>query len=67
MEKNWENEMKSWFTGFKSNLQSGSYCFTCVAVGSWCSSDTLDWKCVDSTVEENKQVFELHCFMQTTM
>jgi len=25
-----------------------------VAVGSWCSRETLDWKCVDNTVEENK-------------
>jgi len=25
-----------------------------VAVGSWCSRETLDWKCVDNTIEENK-------------
>lgn len=25
-----------------------------MAVGSWCSRETLDWKCVDNTVEENK-------------
>ena len=36
-------------------------CFTCVAVGSWCSRDTLDWKCVDNTASENKKMsFEFY-------
>lgn len=66
LEENWED--KALVTVFENTIPlTGSYWFTCVAVGSWCSRDTLDWKCVDNTVEENKDCFEFYCFIQTTM